>query len=84
MKSRPDPSPDQYPTIEWPELESMIAEGCPCCDQSYTSENRLDLISRCHPKGRLSAGYWDGYIYLTCMECGKPIVRIPISQRLIA
>lgn len=80
----PDPPIEQYQTTNWSELESCILrESCPCCDRKFTQDNRMSLMARCHPHSDVIPAYWDGFIYLTCATCSKPVVRIPVDRSLL-
>ena len=72
-----------YPTVGFPSLEQLALGTCPCCGEKYSPQKWVNLISRCHPKRHVSASYWDGFIYLTCGKCRKPIVRIPVDKSLL-
>lgn len=83
MKKKDDPSINEYPTATYPKLEERVLKGCPCCGEPFTEHSRMDFAARCHPQGNTLVSYWDGYLYVTCMECRQPIVRIPVDKSLL-
>lgn len=71
----------------WPKLEESCAGGCCCnnedCDKVFTETNPMEMGVDCHRGSPLWVSYWDGWLYLRCATCDKPVVRIPVSKSLL-
>ena len=46
-------------------------EGCDC-----GASDGLFLVSQCHPNSGVNVQYKQGIIYITCHECGEPVINI--------
>lgn len=77
------PDHEDYELITWPNLESMCQAGCPCCNEKHSKENPLEFASKCHPGEPTWVQYWDGFIYIRCSVCEKPIGKIEVSRSLL-
>lgn len=78
-----------HPLIEYPilttwELERLAAQGCPCCGEKFTEDQRMDLTAKCHT-GPVYVSYWGRWLCLDCggkndegEECRKPIGKLPL------
>lgn len=75
-------SPEKYQTITWPMLEKLSSGTCSCCNKQFSASDPPELAGKCHT-GPVFVNYWDGYAYLSCHECRKPIGKIPVSTKLI-
>lgn len=83
MKSRrlPKYPLGQYQALEWPRLEELSRSCCPCCGEKHSADNPPELAARCH-LGPVFVSYWDGFLYLSCHKCNRPICKVPIEQKL--
>ena len=75
----------QWPQADWPTLESYTQQGCPCCQgkNHYSAANPPELAVRCHIGSPLYVAYWDGWLFLSCSECSKPVCKIKVEEKLI-
>lgn len=72
-----------FQTLPWANLEYMTSEGkCPCCNEKFSADMRPELTGKCHT-GPVFTSYWDGWIYIECGECHKPICRVPVDKSLL-
>lgn len=77
------PPLESYPIERFPELERLALTPCPCCGEKYNARNPMDLVAHCHPDSPVTVSYWDGFLYLTCKTCLKPIVRVSVDKSLL-
>jgi hypothetical protein len=73
---------ESYPELTWPTLEATNDRPCDCCGARFTAEHPMELISGCHD-APLRITYRDGYLYMRCFICDKPLHRIQVSTKLI-
>lgn len=91
MKERPKKPdyahPEKWPELKWAVLESWQQQRCGCgegCgDGKFSKDNPPEIAVRCHTGSPLWVAYWDGYLYLSCGECSKPIAKIKVTQSLL-
>lgn len=71
----------------WPDLEKSSREGCQCqdpgCNKVFTEDNPMEMGTKCHIGSPVWVSYWDGWLYLRCATCDKPVVRIPVGRSLL-
>lgn len=71
----------------WPMLEESSRKGCQCnnpgCDKMFTEDNPMEMGVDCHRGSPLWVSYWDGWLYIRCAVCDKPVVRIPVGTSLL-
>ena len=69
----------EFQAAPWASLEAM----CPCCDdEKFSAEMRPELTGKCHI-GPVFTSYWDGWLYLECGTCRKPICKVPVNKSLL-
>lgn len=77
---------DKMP-VSWPDLEEMSSRGCACqspeCDKKFTETNPMEMAVHCHKGYPLWVSYWDGWLYLRCSKCDKPVCRVPVGRSLL-
>lgn len=71
----------------WPELDRLSRLGCECgksgCEGPFTEENPMEMAVKCHVGSPVVVTYWDGWLYLSCSKCDKPVVKVPVSRSLL-
>lgn len=71
----------------WPQMEQDCREGCQCgkpgCDRVFSADNPMEFGCQCHPGSPVWASYWDGYVYIRCAVCDKPVARFAINRSLL-
>lgn len=71
-----------YQTATIATLEKICVGKCECCGEDFSETNMPDIAARCH-RGPAFVAYWDGYLYLDCGKCKKPIVRVPVDRSIL-
>ena len=54
--------------------------ACSCCGKPFGPDNEYILTPPCHPEAPVVAGYWDGTLTLTCVECGKVAMLVKVDD----
>ena len=75
-------STKEFAVADWPDLEHMVDGKCPCCGEQFNEDMRPELTSKCH-KGPVFVSYWDGWLYMECGKCRKPICCVPVDKSLL-
>lgn len=70
--------PMRFGVIPKSRLDELMNGSCPCCGEPFTIEMRPELTGRCHT-GPVFVSYWEGWLYVECGQCRKPIGRIEIK-----
>ena len=77
---------DNYPTLTWVEMESWHHCECghpECKNEPYTKDNPCVIAAQCHKGCGVNVHYWDGFLYLSCDKCEKPICKIEVKKSLL-
>jgi hypothetical protein len=76
------PKIEEYQTINWPQMEAMTDQPCPCCGEKFNENMHPELTGKCHT-GPVYVSYWDGFLYMRCGKCEKPICRVAVDKSLL-
>lgn len=73
----------KYKVCRWPSFEAMSDGVCEGCGEPFSDTHPMGLAAKCHKHKGVMVHYWNGYLYFSCPECGKPICKVEISKALI-
>lgn len=82
-----DAGPDGYAIDTRSDLDAALQGGCgdPDCKNCGEPQEMLVLSSKCHTGAGVEAAYFkDGFVYIRCHVCQKPIVKIPVADTLLS
>lgn len=72
---------ENFPAITREYLAQTEAGTCPCCNEPFSVDMKPDLTSKCHT-GPVFVSHWQGWLYLSCGKCRKPIGKINLNEPL--